>query len=1047
MRQACFDDFYRFIRLLKGSVVIRRISGLLLAISFAVSSFSVDAYAGEYSELDAEEAIEETAEEDVDIETPEEDFVSEDEIEVAPDPVSSEFYESSESSEPFEHFASLDGYSISLSADPGVFPDDTETNIRIISETDSGKDIVFDAQEFSPYSVVLTASKASYYTIHFDGNNCTIGSMEDMDECKVGTEYVLTRNSFSRDYSIFTGWNTRADGTGTAYADCATVKNLSATDGDTVTLYAQWEFIPEDCNHYGRFGEESFSPKYVITKEATSTQWGEAQEICEICGEVLDTVEIHPYETYTINYATADPVTVTGWFDYDYAREVFDITNEYRREKGLNTLVYNDGCQDASDIRALEVSTYFSHTRPDGRKWNTVSENWKYAGENIAYGQKNPGAVMTAWKKSPGHNANLLYGIEDGDTPYQGLSVGCFHCISFDPETGEPAETISWGQQFTFDGIENVDPAETCIISQPENTIASVGETVTFNVVAQNVSEYKWYYSPNGYPWTAAENSSDMTGSDTDTLSVTVESSEFYNYRFKCVIWDNNSQQFTTDFVHIDDPDKIKTYIIRFVENDGTAYPDTTDMTCIIGQSFTLEANFFTRDGFIFNGWNTKPDGTGTYYADQALVKDLTTKDQGLVILYAQWANDSYRIQYFGNGSNGGYMDDWIERNYGMTYTLDANAYTRNGYHFTGWNTRADGRGTSYADRGQINLSFVPDGNSSSNIFKLYAQWKKDRYTITYNLNGGTNSEENPSSYSVTSATITLADPTRDNYTFGGWFSDSGFSTRVKTIGYGSTGNKIFYAKWNAITYNVKFYGDEETSGSMSDMFDCEVGKIYTLTANAFSKDGYHFTGWNTRIDGKGTAYADKAEVRDLSTTNNDTVILYAQWTKNETTKSDDDNSTPTNDTPTTGGSENVHGEDAVATAMMYRLYNPNSGEHFYTGSIEERTNLVNAGWIFEGNGWEAPLEGGYPVYRLYNLNAGDHHYTTSAEEKNDLIAVGWQYEGIAWNSASPDNAPLYRLYNPNAQSGSHHYTMSGEERDNLVSVGWRYEGIGWFGL
>lgn len=133
-------------------------------------------------------------------------------------------------------------------------------------------------------------------------------------------------------------------------------------------------------------------------------------------------------------------------------------------------------------------------------------------------------------------------------------------------------------------------------------------------------------------------------------------------------------------------------------------------------------------------------------------------------------------------------------------------------------------------------------------------------------------------------------------------------------------------------------------------------------------------------------------------------------------------------------------------TVMMYRLYNPNSGEHFYTGSIEERTNLVNVGWNFEGNGWEAPANSGYPVYRLYNPNAGDHHYTNSDEEKNNLIAAGWRYEGVAWNSPAPNDKPLYRLYNPNAQSGAHHYTMSGEERDNLVSVGWNYEGIGWFG-
>lgn len=66
----------------------------------------------------------------------------------------------------------------------------------------------------------------------------------------------------------------------------------------------------------------------------------------------------------------------------------------------------------------------------------------------------------------------------------------------------------------------------------------------------------------------------------------------------------------------------------------------------------------------------------------------------------------------------------------------------------------------------------------------------------------------------------------------------------------------------------------------------------------------------------------------------------------------------------------------------MYRVYNSNSGEHFYTKDKREQQELVNAGWSAEGTGWYAP-ESGSPVYRLYNKNAGDHHYTMSAKEKN----------------------------------------------------------------
>ncbi len=134
-------------------------------------------------------------------------------------------------------------------------------------------------------------------------------------------------------------------------------------------------------------------------------------------------------------------------------------------------------------------------------------------------------------------------------------------------------------------------------------------------------------------------------------------------------------------------------------------------------------------------------------------------------------------------------------------------------------------------------------------------------------------------------------------------------------------------------------------------------------------------------------------------------------------------------------------------SVLLHRMYNPNSGEHFYTDSATERYKLIISGWIYEGDGWIAP-EKGDPVYRLYNKNAGDHHYTMSARERDKLIEADWDYEGIGWYSAPKDTGtPLYRLYNPNCTgAGSHHYTTSEKEKDKLVGMGWKYEGIGWYG-
>lgn len=131
-------------------------------------------------------------------------------------------------------------------------------------------------------------------------------------------------------------------------------------------------------------------------------------------------------------------------------------------------------------------------------------------------------------------------------------------------------------------------------------------------------------------------------------------------------------------------------------------------------------------------------------------------------------------------------------------------------------------------------------------------------------------------------------------------------------------------------------------------------------------------------------------------------------------------------------------------TGALFRLYNPNSGEHFYTGSAEESMNLTAAGWIYEGVAWKTPADG-LPIYRVYNPNAGDHHYTGSMEEVNNLVSYGWLYEGVAWNTPVK-GVMVYRLYNPNAFTGAHHYTPSDEERDYLVSLGWQYEGVAWNG-
>jgi len=156
--------------------------------------------------------------------------------------------------------------------------------------------------------------------------------------------------------------------------------------------------------------------------------------------------------------------------------------------------------------------------------------------------------------------------------------------------------------------------------------------------------------------------------------------------------------------------------------------------------------------------------------------------------------------------------------------------------------------------------------------------------------------------------------------------------------------------------------------------------------------------------------------------------------------------STPTPTETTTPEPTDVP-EPGSTSVEMHRLYNPYSGEHFYTSDLSERDMLVTAGWRYEGVAWNAPTSG-TPVYRVYNPYTGDHHYTINYSEIEMLVNAGWRYEGIGWYSDDNKASPLYRLYNPNCRgAGSHHYTTRASERDFLISIGWRYEGIGWYGV
>lgn len=95
-----------------------------------------------------------------------------------------------------------------------------------------------------------------------------------------------------------------------------------------------------------------------------------------------------------------------------YVSQVVALVNEARAQNGLSALKLDSRVSAAALTRASEIKTSFAHTRPDGRSCFTAlaeaGVSYRGAGENIAYGQATPQAVMSAWMNSAGHRANIL---------------------------------------------------------------------------------------------------------------------------------------------------------------------------------------------------------------------------------------------------------------------------------------------------------------------------------------------------------------------------------------------------------------------------------------------------------------------------------------------------------------------------------------------------------------------------------------------------------------------------------------------------------------
>lgn len=262
---------------------------------------------------------------------------------------------------------------------------------------------------------------------------------------------------------------------------------------------------------------------------------------------------------------------------------------------------------------------------------------------------------------------------------------------------------------------------------------------------------------------------------------------------------------------------------------------------------FTVSSDEPTLAGYKFNGWNTQANGGGTPYAAGATIPGaLITGD---FTLYAQWIQQ-LSITFNANGTGVTGLPSTITVDYNAATAIPSSAPTRTNFTFKGWNTAANGSGTSYTAGQSI-------AHLTTNL-PLYAQWEAYP-VVTYNANSGTGA---PSADTVAPGVynIKTGTPTRTGYVFGGWTptqnsTANGLYSYNATIS-GSqrsmnvTSNVTLYALWNPV---VTYSAGTKPSGAKDEIANMPSTTTYTVAYNGThtvlttptpTLTGYTFGGW-----------------------------------------------------------------------------------------------------------------------------------------------------------------------------------------------------------
>lgn len=305
-----------------------------------------------------------------------------------------------------------------------------------------------------------------------------------------------------------------------------------------------------------------------------------------------------------------------------------------------------------------------------------------------------------------------------------------------------------------------------------------------------------------------------------------------------------------------------KTYTVSYNANGGYNAPGKQTKTH--GVSLTLSSSIPTRSGYTFLGWGTSSSSIGVSYASGG--RYTTNAD---ITLYAVWQKnpETYTVTYDANGGSG--APSTQIKTEGVALTLSSTIPIRSGYTFLGWNMSQSAILPIYYAGGVYTF------DASVTLYAVWEYVSPVTYTISFDDNGGSGAPASVIKTDGVTLYLPTTVPTRFNYAFRGWSTDSTATTATYSSGSSFTKNEdtTLYAVWeyDPVKYSVS-YSANGGSGAPATQNKTH-GVELTLSTVQPIRSGYDFMGWATSSSSTSVSYAPGDSYSDDAD-----ITLYAVW-------------------------------------------------------------------------------------------------------------------------------------------------------------------------